>query len=989
MRRSPYIAALLLGIAWISPTTCRREVSERGLEASAISGHLGGRRAGVPRFTDGSEGTIGNLERAVRKNPRDARALNDLGAAYFLRANRENHPLDLVRALSATAKAHAANPSLPEARFNLALNLERLYLRRVALKSWKDYLSVDRDSAWARDAKQHIQELGQPDASQQWSALLPTLEAAALRKDDDLVQQLVKISPQFAREYAFETALGGWGEAFDAKDRETASRRLRIASQMGKALQSLTRDSSVHLAVAAIESAAADSSRLRDLAVGHREFRDGMSAYRPLRTGEAAVHFATARDAFGRAGSPMELWALCGLARIWGYKGQYDKAIEAYRAILPQAERQELISLTGWTQWGWAWIDARQGRPTSALSRTRAMEKAYFKAKEAENLGAARFLIGQALILLGQRESGWQYNVLALEALARFPTAFRRHVLLTSVATDALEEDLPEAALLMQAEALRVAQEVHDPIRLTEAHAARAKLLSFLTRSDEAISELEAAIITVQGAPRDATGRKLRADLLWTEGEVWLRQDPRNALESLSRAIGEYQALKASAAVAYASLTRAQAYQVSGMDREAEADLEQALKILEDPATHVQDEDLRLSYADSIEGAYDEVIRFQWEKNHDPQGSLRTLERSRNLFAASQKKRVQLDLLPGDGVVVEYALLRDRLLVWVLDRHGCKIFENKIQASALDALVEQFTENLKKGSGEKQVKNLGAELHNLLIPKMVSDLSEERVVYFIPDKSLNKVPFAALWNDRSGHYFIEEHPVAISPSLEQLQQGQDTSRAAVGNPIRSALLVGNPAFDHGLFQDLAGLPYAEAEVADAGSNFETSETLDPEQATKWNILDRLDRFDAFIFAGHAIINQSNPSQSYLVLAPTQEPPDPGLLSGSEIQKKRYHHLQLVVLSTCSSIGPRAVRASGLIGIARPFLTAGVPSVVGTLWNVNDNNNAALLPIFYREVANGVPIVQAVREMQVAAIHHEDSKIRARQDWSSFEVVVSR
>jgi CHAT domain-containing protein len=848
---------------------------------------------------------------------------------------------------------------------------------------------MDQDSAWAMEAKQHIQKLRQPDDSQQWKALLPKLEAASLQGDHDLVRQLVEVSPQSAREYALETALGGWGEAFETGNREATARWLRIASRVGEALQSLTGDASVHSAVAALEGATGDPSRLRSFALGHREFREGMSAYRPLRTGEAGVHFAVARDALGRAGSPMELWALCGLARIWGYEGRYDKALRTYRPILRQAERQRFLSLTGWTQWGWAWIDARQGRPMSALSRTRAMEEAYRNAGEAENLGAARFMIGQALFLLGQRESGWQYNHRALKALARLPTSFRRHVLLTSVSTDALEDGLPEASLFMQEEALRVAQEVQDPIRLTEIHAARAKLLSFLARSDEAMSELEAAKITVQGIPQDATERKLHADLLWTEGEVRLQQDPRSSLESLSRAIREYQVLNASAAVAYASLTRAQAYLVLGMDREAETDLKKGLQILEDPASQVQDEDLRLSYADSIEDAYDELIRFQWEKHHDFQGSLRTLERSRSNFTASRNQNVQLDRLPDDGVVVEYAVLKDSLLIWVLDRQDCQFFKNKIQASALDAWVEQFTEGVKKGSDEKQIKSLGAELHNLLIPKMVSDLSEERVVYFIPDKSLNKLPFAALWNNRSNRYFIEEHPVAISPSLAQLQRARGTSRAAVAKPVKSALLVGNPAFDHKLFNSLAGLPYAETEVADAGSNFETSETLTPEQATKWNILDRLGQFDVFVFAGHAIINQSHPSRSYLVIAPAQEPPDPGLLSGGDIQERKYHHLQLVVLSACSSIGPRASRASGLIGIARPFLLAGVPSVVGTLWKVQDKDGIALLPKFYSSLAEGMSPLLALREMQITAIYQKNHNSETLRAWSSFEIVVSQ
>ncbi len=132
-------------------------------------------------------------------------------------------------------------------------------------------------------------------------------------------------------------------------------------------------------------------------------------------------------------------------------------------------------------------------------------------------------------------------------------------------------------------------------------------------------------------------------------------------------------------------------------------------------------------------------------------------------------------------------------------------------------------------------------------------------------------------------------------------------------------------------------------------------------------------------------NLSLPSQSYLVLAPSEQPPDSGVLLGKEIRLKEFHRLRLVVLSACSSIGARAARASGLVGIARPFLQAGVPEVVGTLWNVHDKESAALLPSFYRRVSSGKPPIHALREMQIAA----GSDLRTLRAWSSFEIVTGK
>jgi CHAT domain-containing protein len=922
------------------------------------------------------------LERAAIRTPGDARVLSDLAAAYYVRAHEQDEPRDLVRSLAAAFKARETDTSLPEARFNLALVLERLHLRRLALAEWRAYFSLDRDSSWTQEARAHLDALERPSRSEQWRRELPAFEAAALQGDGDRVQRIVEASPQLAREHVFETVLGSWGDAVaEGRTGATAS-RLRIASEIGKAILSVNGDAMGLQAVEAIEKVGMDSVRYRELARGHQALRDAMAAYRLLRTGEAAARFAVAREALERGGSPLHLWALCGLARYWAYEGRYDEAVRAYQTVLTGAEQRGFSSLTGWTQWGLLWVAGRQGRPMEVLSRARAMEQAYGRAREDENLGAARLMVGDGLFLLGQDQAGWRYLYQALKALAEFPTVFRRHALLQRAATAARAEGLPEAALVFQNESLRIAEETRDPIRLTETRRARAEILSTLDRPRAALAELDVARRTVGLAPQDATGRKLRADLLWAEAEVSVRLDPRRALESFSQAIEEYGQLKALSSVAYASFGRARAERALGLDDAAKVDLETALRIVEDPATNIREEDLRLSYAESIQDLYDEAILAAW-KSGSAEDALAVLERSRAFPRGFVERTPEADPLPADGVIVEYALLSDRLLIWVIGRQGISSYERRIESGEVEALVRRFVAAIRRGSEE--ILPLASRLHDLLIPEPVSAMPQDRVVYVIPDKVLNKVPFAALRNRRSRRFFVEEHPVALAASLAQLRSRTQAPAAATLSGPLSALLVGNPTFDRGVFRTLRSLPGAEAEIGAAGGVFRDSLALLGREATPARVLAELDRFDVFVFAGHAVVNSSLPSRSYLVLAHQDGRSDPGILLAERIGGLRLRRLRLVVLSACSSAGPREARGAGLAGLARPFLAAGARTVVGTLWDVADQDTAGLLADFYRAVASGRPPIQALREAQLARLRRSDRVQRLRL-WGAFEVV---
>ena len=70
------------------------------------------------------------------------------------------------------------------------------------------------------------------------------------------------------------------------------------------------------------------------------------------------------------------------------------------------------------------------------------------------------------------------------------------------------------------------------------------------------------------------------------------------------------------------------------------------------------------------------------------------------------------------------------------------------------------------------------------------------------------------------------------------------------------------------------------------------------------------------------------------------------------------------------------RGEGTSSLARAFLTAGVPAVVGTLPGVDENATRDLLVSFHREMATAVSAEQALTTVQRNAIQQNGRRLGA-------------
>lgn len=272
------------------------------------------------------------------------------------------------------------------------------------------------------------------------------------------------------------------------------------------------------------------------------------------------------------------------------------------------------------------------------------------------------------------------------------------------------------------------------------------------------------------------------------------------------------------------------------------------------------------------------------------------------------------------------------------------------------------------------------DLYNLLIAPALTDLpnNPDQVVTFVLQDWLFMVPFAALQNG-TGHYLIEQHAIAVAPSLSVLNlTHKETTSARTGS---GALIVGNPAMpslptEMGTAPvPLDQLPGAEKEARAVAAEFHAT-PLVGQAATKNQVLQRLPHAELVHFATHGLLDQTTGGYQS-ALAFSRDGDDNGFLTAREIQNLKLN-ADLVVLSACdTALGKMS--GDGILGLSRSFTTAGIPSVMVSLWAISDDSTAYLMEHFYQRLRAGESKAISLRGAMLDTMN----KYPAPLNWAAF------
>ncbi|XP_066025047.1 tetratricopeptide repeat protein 28-like, partial [Pocillopora verrucosa] len=281
---------------------------------------------------------------------------------------------------------------------------------------------------------------------------------------------------------------------------------------------------------------------------------------------------------------------------------------------------------------------------------------------------------------------------------------------------------------------------------------------------------------------------------------------------------------------------------------------------------------------------------------------------------------------------------------------------------------------VEESEDEEVISNLSLCYKMFIAP--VYDLLEEPEVIIVPDRSLYKVPFAALSEKEGAEYLSETRRIRIIPSLTTLKMIQDSPEDYHSNT--GALIIGNPTVD-----GLSPLPGARKEAEMVGRLLGVPPLVE-EEATKQAVIERISSVSLIHFAAHGNAERGEIALSPIPSANSRNailPKEAYMLTMADVSRVKVK-AKLVVLSCCHS-GSGEITAEGVIGIARAFLGSGARSVLVALWAISDSATEKLMSRFYEHLVKGESASESLHQALKWMRKNGLTKV---SEWASFTLI---
>lgn len=364
------------------------------------------------------------------------------------------------------------------------------------------------------------------------------------------------------------------------------------------------------------------------------------------------------------------------------------------------------------------------------------------------------------------------------------------------------------------------------------------------------------------------------------------------------------------------------------------------------------------------------------------------------------------EVIDENTTIIEYTLTDSVLYVFNIQKNESSLFEVKTDSLFL-ASVYDFLNSFKKFSylnqGKSTFLNFEKMSHDLykslLAPYHSNELTEHLII--IPDDVLSYIPFETLVTKISDdqlrsydklNYLLKKHAISYSYSSSLLYESSSESKRKFYNKLLAIapeydsvntenLLISQRNARSNSRDNLQDLPYAIDE-AKAISSLTRGKSYLKKNATEKNFINTSGKYDILHLAMHTIIDDNNPLYSKLVFYDKDYKTEEGLLTTSEIFGLKLK-AKMTVLSSCSSGDGEFKRGEGVLSLARGFFYAGCPSLIMTLWQVDDESGLILMKYYYKYLMRGYSKSSALQKAKLEYIESVPNEKRHPFYWSTY------
>ena len=349
-----------------------------------------------------------------------------------------------------------------------------------------------------------------------------------------------------------------------------------------------------------------------------------------------------------------------------------------------------------------------------------------------------------------------------------------------------------------------------------------------------------------------------------------------------------------------------------------------------------------------------------------------------------QKDEAFIEYLVADTLIYAFLITRDVFTIKTI------AVETDFISKVLKfrSLLTDYENIIKGNAGNdiSQYTEIAYALYKKLIHPLEKNIRNKRLI-IVPDNQLAYIPFEALIYKLPGQgsmrynkldYLVRRHAISYtySGSLKYNDYTRYNARSVKEkrlaafspvynrtqkNPDRENLLAIRNIRDY-----LGPIPGVNEEVKHI-SRLINTKIFDGSQATEDNFKQVCRDFDIIHLAMHTLIDDSLPMYSKLAFNVPQDDREDGFLNTFEVYNMQLN-ARLVVLSACNTGYGTISKGEGVMSLARGFLNAGCPSLIMTLWAVEDKTSADLIHWFYIFLKEGKTKDEALQE---AKLHYLD------------------
>lgn len=346
--------------------------------------------------------------------------------------------------------------------------------------------------------------------------------------------------------------------------------------------------------------------------------------------------------------------------------------------------------------------------------------------------------------------------------------------------------------------------------------------------------------------------------------------------------------------------------------------------------------------------------------------------------------RTDFNLKDGAGLI-EFFFGNYDIVVLGISEEKSSIHRLPIDAEFRQKLSDFIDLMSERPQGKDAASDFSSQanyFYSQLLAPVLTDLGPDlKRLVIVPDGALNYLSFELLTTNQSSdygklNYLINDYLFSYAYSSKKTENSKDPyghkGLLAFGYKSDNA-----PSDERAALGDLPG---AGEEIDFLKSKFKGAFFMG-DRGTKARFVDKAEDYDILHLAVHGKADTLDRYNSRLIF------------NGDEDYEFNSFDLfalnlnpSMVVLSACETSGGRLDKGEGVFSVARSFATKGIPSIVTTLWKVNDLAGADIITTFYANLERGLSKDEALRKAKLSYLKKADNLTSHPYYWGSYVVM---